>query len=415
MHVTLRVPPDDRERASQDRRITPRLLVVEFFDELVFTLLALSVPLLRDAFDLDYAQIGLLLGLPLVVGTVVEPIVLLLGDTRLRTRLILGGGLVLGASLALTAGAGTFGMLLIALALAGPASAAFVSLSQVELIQRSPGGETQIMARWTASGTVGDLVAAPLLAAAIVFGGSWRTVLFVLGAAAVLLTGSLARPLAGRRGDEGEVKASPRLLLENLRRLAGRRRLWRWLLLLPMSDLMLDVFFGYLAVYLADEVGLSPAAAALGGSVWLAGFLAGQLALVRLLPRWDGLRLSRWTAGLTLVVFPIWLVAADGLAWRLGTLAILGLLAAPWYPALQGAAYAEAPDRPATVAALNSVVGSAAGVLAALVGVAAAHLGLAGGLLLLIAGPLAIVLFAGSDAPSEKVIKPSGYNSPERP
>lgn len=414
MHVPIAPRSNDREAACDEGRLSPRLLFVEFFDELAFTILALSVPLLRDAFSLNYAQVGLLLGVPLVIAALVEPIVLLLGDTHLRARLILGGGIALGAALLLTGGADTFVLLIAAVSLAGPASAAFVSLSQVELIQRDPGRESVVMARWTASGTMGDLLGAPALAAILALGGSWRSVLYLLGGAAILLVASVARPLTasipGHRTD-----AAPRHLIARFRRIAAKRRLWRWLLLLPMADLMLDVFFGYLAVFLADQAGLSPTAAAFAGSLWLAGFLLGQLALVRLLPRWDGLRFSRWTAGLTLVVFPIWLFAVDGLAWRLATLAILGLLAAPWYPALQGAAYAEAPDRPATVAALGSVVSSAAGLLAVVTGMAAARWGLTLGLVLLLAGPLALVVFGSTKPQPPEATEPAGYNSPAHP
>src|SRR3989337_4585122 len=71
-------------------------LFVEYFDELVFTIVGVAMPFLRHDLGLDYAQIGLLFGAPAILSTVLEPAVLLLGDTPLRGRLILEGGLLLG-------------------------------------------------------------------------------------------------------------------------------------------------------------------------------------------------------------------------------------------------------------------------------------------------------------------------------
>jgi len=78
---------------------------------------------------------------------------------------------------------------------------------------------------------------------------------------------------------------------------------------------------------------------------------------------------------------------------RLGLLPALGLLASPWYPVLQGQAYASLPGRPATVAALTSFIGSLGGLMAVAVGVAAGRAGLIGGMMLLALGPLVLALF----------------------
>jgi fucose permease len=169
--------------------------------------------------------------------------------------------------------------------------------------------------------------------------------------------------------------------------------LWRWLLLLPLADLMLDVFFGYIALYLTDIVGLPPATAAVAVTLWLFGFLAGQFLLVRRRADLDPRNVIRWTAMATLALFPVWLAAPMGTGPRLVLLSILGLLAAPWYPLLQGEAFASAPGRAATVSALTSVTGTVGGVLAVFAGMAAVAWGLTAGLALLLLGPLALLLF----------------------
>jgi FSR family fosmidomycin resistance protein-like MFS transporter len=367
--------------------------LIEFFDEFVFGLLIVALPLIRDDLHLDYVQIGLLLGLPMVASVLAEPIVLLLGDTRLRPVLILAGGVGLAANFTLLAAADAFPLVLAALVLAYPSSGAFVSLSQAELIGRHPGRETQVMARWTAAGTIGSLLGPATLAGALLLSGSWRGALAACAAGAALLTLAAARTSLRVRGsgrpEIGEIAGG---VAANVRALVRQGRLWRWLILLPLADLLLDVFFGYLALYFTDVVGVPVEIAALGTTLWLAAFLVGQLLLPRVLDRIEASRLLRLSATAMVLVFPLWLLAPVPAGWRIATVAGLGLLAAPWYPLLKGEAYAAAPGRPATVGALESVVSGLGGVLAAAVGAAAAHYGLTAAMLLLTLGPLSLFL-----------------------
>jgi FSR family fosmidomycin resistance protein-like MFS transporter len=367
-------------------------LLVEYFDELVFTIVGVAMPFLRDELKLDYAQIGLLFGAPAILATVLEPAVLLLGDTPLRSRLIRGGGLLLGLAFLLIGGADGFAVLLIALTISYPASGAFVGLTQATMIERHPARESEMMARWTAAGTLGSLSGPVMFAGMIALGFAWRAPFFLLGAVCLglaLLVGgpkpSSPTPLRWH-AIFGELGA-------NLRATIRLRRLWRWLLLLPLADLMLDVFFGYIALFLTDVVGLPPATAALAVTIWLVGFLAGQLLLARRLAGQDVRRLIRQTSAATLILFPLWLVAPLGATGRLAGLFLLGLLASPWYPLLQGEAFAAAPGRAATVTALTSVTGTAGGILAVLTGIVAASFGLTAGLGLLLLGPLALLFF----------------------
>jgi FSR family fosmidomycin resistance protein-like MFS transporter len=368
-------------------------LLIEFYDELAWTLAAVAIPFIRDDLGLTYAQVGLLLGLPLLVSSLIEPVVLLLGDTPLRSRVMVGGGFVVGGAFALAGGAESFAVIIAAMTLSACASGAFVSLSQAVMIGSHPARENEMMARWTAAGTIGDLLGPAALAAVVALGASWRGSFVVLAAAGValawLLRARLEFPaLAGHLS----VKSIGGELLENLRGAMRVRGLWGWLILLPFSDLMLDVFFGYVAVFLVDVDGMAPATAAISALLWILGFLVGQILLVRLLPRQDGRRLVRLSAAATLPVFALWL-SASGLPLRLGLLPALGLLASPWYPVLQGQAYANLPGRPATVAALTSFIGSLGGLMAVAVGVVAGGAGMIGGMMLLALGPLVLVLF----------------------
>ena len=113
---------------------------------------------------LSYGQVGLLLGLPYMIGTLTEPLIMLLGDTRLRKRLMVGGGLIIAFSLLLLASASSFPVILAAFIISFPASGAIVTLSQATLIDRNPGREHQMMARWTVTGSLGTVLGPLVLA-----------------------------------------------------------------------------------------------------------------------------------------------------------------------------------------------------------------------------------------------------------
>ncbi len=109
-------------------------LFIEFFDELNYGIEGAALPSIRHDLGLTYAQVGLLLGLPHFLGSFIEPVLMLLGDTPLRKRLVAGGGLAVMLSLLLIATSQSFPILLVGVILGFPASGAFVTLSQATLI-----------------------------------------------------------------------------------------------------------------------------------------------------------------------------------------------------------------------------------------------------------------------------------------
>jgi hypothetical protein len=125
------------------------LLAIEFLDEFVFGTREAAWPLIRADLGLSYAQIGMLLGLPNVIGNLVEPALGILGDVWRRRALILGGGVAFALALLLTALSQSFPALLLSFILFYPASGAFVSLSQATLMDADPARHEQNMARWT--------------------------------------------------------------------------------------------------------------------------------------------------------------------------------------------------------------------------------------------------------------------------
>src|SRR5690242_14420793 len=127
---TARPSPGITRAARNLRALALTLLAIEFLDEIVFGVREAAWPLIRDDLRLDYQQVGLLLGLPGIASSLIEPFLGVLGDVWRRRVLVLGGGFCFGAALLLIAASHNFLLLLLAFLILYPASGSFVSLSQ---------------------------------------------------------------------------------------------------------------------------------------------------------------------------------------------------------------------------------------------------------------------------------------------
>ncbi len=88
--------------------MTSIYLLIEFIDELVFGVGEIALPFIRDDLQLTYTQIGLLLSLPGIIAAFIEPFIGILGDVWKRRLLIITGGVLFTASLAITSYSSTF-------------------------------------------------------------------------------------------------------------------------------------------------------------------------------------------------------------------------------------------------------------------------------------------------------------------
>jgi FSR family fosmidomycin resistance protein-like MFS transporter len=372
-------------------------LIIEFFDELAYGAEGAVLPALQDSLGLTYAQMGVLLGTPAVLGSAVEFFIMLLGDTRLRKRLVVGGGFMVVLASLMLAGAQTFPIALLALIIYFPASGAFVTLSQATLMDLNPGREPQMMARWTLFGSLGNLIGPFVAAGLFALGLSWRWNYVYLSALALLLTLLLIpRHFPTHQSPESESSTTTLkdlyALFPELWRSIKNIKVMRWFILLDLSDLLLDVFVSYSALYFADVASFTPAQVGLMMGALMAAGLAANIVLIPLLERVDGRRLVRVTAVAAGAVYAVWLLAPW--AWAKIVLAIVvRLLTLGWYEVLQGEAYATLPGRSGTVMAINSLMGLLGGVLFWFVGWSAEQAGLQTAMWLLLAGPMALILF----------------------
>jgi MFS transporter, FSR family, fosmidomycin resistance protein len=405
------VPSSNGAAARTLRRLTFTLLAIEFLDELVDGSRQAAWPHIRRDLSLSYADIGLLLTVPDIIASIIEPPLALLGDTRHRRTIILSGGVCFALSMLLVAGSTGFASLLLAFVLFYPASGAFVSLSQAALMDYAPARREQNMARWAFAGSLGIVVGSLALNATVAAGATWRAWFGVLSVVSLLLVVAARRfAFHTRRADalperacalperacapvELERVCAPteRLTvrqgaLDALRALR-RGEVRRWLVLLEFSDLMLDGFHGWLALYFVDVVGASDAQAGLAVAVWTCVGLVGDLLLIPLLERVRGLTYLRWSALAMLCLFPAFLLAPNLYA-KLALLGLVGITNAGWYSILKAQLYASMPERSGAALALSNLSGLAGGLVPLALGLVAERFGLASMMWLLLAAPL---------------------------
>ncbi len=346
--------------------------------------------------------------MPLLVGGVLElPLGVLAGEGRRRRLAVLGGGLLFVLALLGVAVAGSFAVLLAAFIAFYPASGAFVSLTQAELMDVWPERQAQVMARWDLAGSAGAVAGPLLLTVVLAAGGDWRAGYLGLAGAAVLawLVMALRRPppaspaasapaSAPARAEEAEETEGDRGWRARAREVLGALRDWgtvRWLLLIEVADLLVDVFTGFLGLYLVDVVHLAPGVAAVGIAIRLGAALAADAALVVILERIEDLTVLRVSAAAALMLYPAFLVV-PGAAGKLVVLALLSASTAPWYPLLQARLYGSLPGRSPVAVTLGSAAALAGGLGPLAVGIAAGGFGLSRALTGLAAVPVVILL-----------------------
>ena len=336
----------------------------------------------------------------------------LAGQGRRRRLIILGGGIVFVFTLLAVASARSFAVLLAAFVAFYPASGAFVSLTQAEIMDARPDRQAQLMARWDLAGAAGAVAGPLLLTAVLASGGSWRAGFLVLaGISALIWLGALLRgqprPDGREAAAEAEAEAEEaeqRPWTARFAEIGAALRDWgtlRWLLLIEVADLLVDVFTGFLALYLVDVAHLTPAVAALAIAIRLGAALAGDAALIVILERVSDLTVLRVSAAAAALLYPAFLLV-PGVVPKLAVLAVLSAATAPWYPVLQARLYGSLPGRSSVAVTLSSAAGLAGGLGPLAVGLVAQSFGLSWALAGLVLVPAAVLLVPGRGGPTAR-------------
>ncbi|ADV68140.1 MFS transporter [Deinococcus maricopensis] len=380
--------------AGRPVRFLAAPLAAEFVDELMDGVLGAAWPAITHDLTLTYLQVGLLMGVPYVLGSVVDPALGVLSDAGGRRALVLSGGVAFALSVTLVALSAGFWPLLLALTVFFPASGAFVTLTETALMDAEPTRREANMARWALAGSAGNTAGPLLVSGAAALSLGWRPV-FALVALLTLAALALvwrrraalgpATPLAAPTG------AGVRGALRGLAPLLHRRDVRAALLHLECANLLLDVFRGFLALYIVSADGVTPAQAGVAVAVLTLVGLLGDALAVPLLERVRGVPLVRASAAVTLVVFPAFLLAPT-LPLKLGLIGALALLTSGWYAVLQARLYALVPERSGSILTLGAVTGLLGGAVPVALGAVAQAAGIGAALWLLLLGPLTLVL-----------------------
>ncbi len=364
---------------------------VELLDELIYGLVGAALPLLKNDLALSYTEVGLLFTVPGLVALAGEPLIGLLGDTRYRRALVVGGILATAIGLLLTGLSQTFVLILFAFTILYIASGAYVNLAQATLVDRDPNRAGQTMARWTLLGSIGVSVAPVFLTTALALGHTWRELYLALAVAAGFYTVLLARQRFDLHAGASEESFSLGQLVRNLIAAFGKRELLRWLILTELADLMLDKLLEVTGLYFHDVAGVSFAEASLAVAVSTGAGLVGNLLLVPVLEKVDGLRVLRLTAVLALGLYVAFLLVP--FVWlKFVLIGALSLCTAGWFAILQGKTYATLPGRSGLIVAATSLANVVNLFVPVAIGQVADTLGLSWAMWLLVLGPLALIV-----------------------
>jgi FSR family fosmidomycin resistance protein-like MFS transporter len=348
----------------------------------------------------------LLASVPLLVGGLLElPLGVVAGEGRRRRLAVLGGGVMFVLTLLGVASARSFALLLAAFVAFYPASGAFVSLTQAELMDTWPDRHAQVMARWELAGSTGAVAGPLLLTAVLAADGGWRDAYLVLAAlAAVTWLGiCLQGPRSGACGPAVEADSEADSGTAGAREVIAALRSWdtlRWLILVEVADLLVDVFTGFVALYLVDVGHLRPAIAALAIAIRLGAALGGGAALVVVLERAGDLAILRGTAVAAALLYPGFLLVPWAIP-KLVILAALSAATAPWYPLVQARVYGSLPGRSPVAVTLNSAAGVAGGLGPLAVGLAAQAFGLPWALAGLAVVPVVVLAVSAAAVPAD--------------
>jgi FSR family fosmidomycin resistance protein-like MFS transporter len=368
-------------------------LLIEFIDELVFGVGEAAWPFIRNDLHLNYVQIGLALSLPGFIANFIEPFIFTLSDVWKRRAVILFGGVFFTISLFLTSLSFSFIFLLSSFMLFNPSSGAFVGLSQANLMDSDTDRRENNMARWTFAGSLGVVMGPILLAGAAWIGFGWRGMFLGLALLAALI---LLIAWGQIPHDRPHPISFPRFgdILKQFGATFAALKNWnvvRWLVLLEFSDLMLDIFYGFLPLYFVDVAGFTPTQAALSITVWTGVGLLGDFLLIPLVERVKGLDYLRVSVVIELILFPLFLLVS--IPWlKLVIVGLMGFFNAGWYAILKAKLYESMHGQSAAALTLDNVSGLFGKLIPFGIGLTAQAFGLGAAMWLLLAGPIALLI-----------------------
>jgi predicted MFS family arabinose efflux permease len=339
------------------------------------------------------------------LAAVLEPLLFALAERRRRRPLVALGLVATAACCIAAAAAPRFWVLLLAIALYGPASGCAIGLAQAALVdlsakapapERGPDARARALTRWEFAASLGDLAAPVLLAALGAFALGHRAALVVVAACALALAAWLPRAMPEERSAlDGEAApgGGSRTFFEALR--APGLLLWAFACIL--CSLLDETLVAFGASYMHHALGASASTRGLAFAAWTAGSLVGLPLADRLLLRAAPLPVLVASTIACAAVHVIWLLVATPVAAVLGLFAV-GLTASFHYPIVKAQAYAAVPGCSALVNAVVSALVPLEIAVPIALGVVADRVGPRAAMLALLAQPLGILALTARSA-----------------
>jgi FSR family fosmidomycin resistance protein-like MFS transporter len=263
-------------------------------------------------------------------------------------------------------------------------------------METHPGREPQMMARWTVFGSLGNLLGPLILAGIFGIGLSWRwgyfsLLILVIPLVVFVWINHIPIPAAAQIG-HASWKMEFEDMLHGLAQAMTNFAMLRWLLLIEVADLLLDVFTSFIPLYFVNVSGVTNAQASLVLSVVMAGSLLSDILAVPLLEWFSGRSLVRFSAGLAAILFAAFLLV-PWLPVKIVLAFLVKISTLGWYAVMKGEAYAAARGKSGAQNAVDSLLGVISGAIPWVVGWTASQVGLQSAMWLLLAGPLALIFW----------------------
>ena len=364
---------------------------IEMLDELIYGLYGATLPLLKDELALNYVQIGLLSTIPGLVSIALEPFIGILGDTRFRRALVRGGILATTFALALVAFGQTYAVILIAFCIMYVASGAYVNLAQATLMDLNPARTEHTMARWTLFGEIGVMIAPIVLTFAIGLGYGWREMYLAFAGAAGVYVALVWRIAFNHHDGADEEHIAPRQLLRDFFAAFRNSELLRFVLLTELADLMLDKLYEVTGLYFYDVVGVDFAQAAFASAVFTVVGLVGNILLIPLLERVNGIRVVRVSSFVVIALYIAFLLVPFVWA-KYVLIALVSFSTAGWFAVLRGRTFSALPGQSGMVVAITALANLSILITPTVLGAIADAFGLQSAMWLLLIGPVALLI-----------------------
>jgi len=364
---------------------------VELLDELIYGLYGATLPYLKTDFALTYTQVGLLFTLPGLIGVMADPFIGLLGDTRHRRALVIGGIVATTIGLLLAGLAQVYGVLLLAFGVLYVASGAYVNLSQATLIDLNPNRAEHTMARWTLLGSIGVAVSPLIVIAAFAIGYTWRSIYLACSLIAavfvVLLFKQKFESQDGARDESVSLRKLGRSLIAALR----NRQMLKWIILTELADFMLDKLLEVTGLYFHDVAGASLAGASAAVAVFTIAGLIGNGLIVPVLEKVRGVRLLRVTAIIVSIAYTAMLLTP--IVWiKYVLIGVISFCTAGWFAILRAKCFEVLPGQSGVVIAVTSLANLSSLFVPIVLGSIADAIGLPMAMWLLAIGPVALII-----------------------